>query len=54
MKIDLRKFNNLSTSQWEEKIFYRAVNHKFPEQLKANIDVMYPQNLTGLMIDCWY
>ncbi len=49
MVIDIKKFDKLKASQWEEKIFHRGVNHKFPQQLKYLIDEMYPVKIARLI-----
>jgi len=47
MNVDISKFEKLTPSQWEEKIFYRAVNVKYPQQLKELLD-MYPAKIARL------
>jgi len=48
ISINIKQFDKLSPSQWEEKIFYRGVQVKFPEQLKYLIDEMYPEKIARL------
>lgn len=44
-KINISKFDNLTANQWDEKIFYRAVNGKFPDQLRSLVWEVYPQRI---------
>uniref|UniRef100_A0A6H1ZDA1 Uncharacterized protein n=1 Tax=viral metagenome TaxID=1070528 RepID=A0A6H1ZDA1_9ZZZZ len=46
--INTKIYENLTPSQWEEKIFYRGVNVKYPQQLKYLIDEMYPAKVIKL------
>ena len=47
MTIDI-SYSKLTASQWEEKIFYRAVNVKFPYQLDDLIKNVYPKKIAKL------
>lgn len=46
--INLDKFKNLSANQWDERIFHRAVNIKFPNQLQELVNNMYPNKINKL------
>jgi hypothetical protein len=48
MTISISQYSKLSALQWEEKIFYRAVNVKFPYQLKELVDNMYPKKIAKI------
>ena len=48
MKIDTKKYESLTASQWEEKIFHRAINNKYPEQLRLLVQKGYPKKIKRL------
>jgi len=46
--VNITAFDKLTAIQWDEKIFHRSAQVKFPQQLKYLIDEMYPAKIARL------